>query len=72
MARQGRLTCWECRLIEFNRAEGGYSEQTPGSDASLSCRKDHWSMDAWDDTEATLRAKIFTAETCADFEPFKP
>jgi hypothetical protein len=62
--RTGRLTCWECRHIDFTSGSPGYSEYTPGEDARLACNLNHWSMYDLD----MNNEKIFSAETCADFQ----
>lgn len=59
--------CWECEHVYYSAATPSYSEVTPGGSMSLSCEKDYWNFDQYDDSVGQLGNKLRTAETCADF-----
>lgn len=67
---EGR-NCVDCAHWRYSSGSPGYSEWTPGSDASMSCDKQYWKWDQEIDEERDVKAKLHTAETCADFE-FSP
>jgi hypothetical protein len=62
----GRV-CWDCKHLYFDPGERGYSEQTPGSDMSMSCQREYWEFEFGDETLASFRDKLQTAERCADY-----
>lgn len=61
------ITCLDCEHFAFRSAEPGYSEYTPGMDAELYCCRGVWQYDAYNETLASLRTKLYTARTCAKF-----
>lgn len=63
---EGRI-CWLCEYIYFSNGSPGYSDMTPGYDATLSCTKDYWEVNFFDDSLEEFRKKITSAERCADF-----
>ena len=66
MASPFSKTCLHCRHFEFDWGEPDYSELTPGSPASIVCRKKEF--DYYSDGP-TLR-KIFEKHlNCPKFEP---
>lgn len=71
--------CVFCRHWQFSGGEPGYSELTPGVDASMDCAKGRWTQgrarrfrlsDLYSPEE--FRAKIKIAATCADYDEAKP
>ena len=62
-------TCLECKHWEWYAADPGYSEMTPGSDASMYCIKSYWSLKMYDDDRGDVRHKLNTAERCPEFTP---
>jgi hypothetical protein len=65
MARD-KICVW-CRYFSVDMGEPGYSEVTPGVDASVMCLRNHWSME-WYDGNGKYRKHILKAETCPDWE----
>ena len=59
--------CHQCQHFLFETGSPGYSEMTPGYDASLYCAKDHWAVKFYNDSRDDVRRKLATAETCPDF-----
>lgn len=59
--------CPTCVFFDFDGGERGYSTYTPGTDMSIECRRDHWSLGT-DDTLADARRAMHMAETCKDFK----
>ncbi len=67
-AEKGRL-CWSCKHFSFDGGERGYSEYTPGDNASLDCAKNVFNTDLEDlGTSDDLRKLLMTAENCVKFE----
>lgn len=61
-------TCFGCKHFNFSQSDPGYSEYTPGSDASLVCLKNVWDISLWRDTEKSLYDKIVKmAATCPHY-----
>jgi hypothetical protein len=60
--------CYACKHFEFDPGEPGYSEYTPGSDAHMSCGKDHWCLDNMGYGGKSLAEHLERAKTCKDFE----
>ena len=62
--------CVFCEHWEFDGGEQGYSEMTPGTNASMGCKKEHWDgkrmVDIW--SEVDFRKIILTAKDCKDYE----
>jgi hypothetical protein len=64
--------CWHCSQLAFDTGHGAYSEQTPGCDANIWCRKGHDSISfSQGMSEDDFRKFIRRAETCEDFEEAK-
>ena len=70
--------CVFCENWSFSGGSPGYSEMTPGSDASMNCEKGHWKQkgrrSSWFDLTNVygpddFRALILKAETCPDYKP---
>lgn len=64
--------CVFCKHWSFYGGSPGYSEMTPGSDASMDCTKGHYGrgFDLMDISgEEGFRALIKKAETCKDYKP---
>ena len=59
--------CVLCKYFLFSMGSPGYSDMTPGSDASISCMKLHWEMSNYGDVDE-YRANIIMADTCPDYE----
>ena len=64
-------TCILCKHFEFRSGSPGYSEYTPGWNASMYCRKNRIDIDIEEITEDQFRATLMKAETCPDFEDFR-
>lgn len=62
------VTCLDCRYLNYRTGDPGYSEYTPGWDVSMSCNKAHWTYDAYNDELPQLRAKLYMARECKDFQ----
>ena len=62
-------TCLECKHWYWYSANPGYSELTPGDDASMGCNKNRWLLKMYADERGDVRDKLRTAETCDLFEP---
>lgn len=65
---QAAKTCLECEHLYFSAAEPGYSEYTPGCDAHMSCNKNVWVWDAFDDHVRQLKDKLYAARACEEFK----
>lgn len=63
----GRV-CWLCEHVQFQLAQPGYSDLTPGSDFHLECGKGYWEFDAFEDGLDEFREQLEAAERCSDFE----
>lgn len=70
--------CVFCEYWHFDGGSPGYSELTPGTDASMDCAKGHWKQrgrrSLWFDMTQVngpedFRALILKAATCADYSP---
>jgi uncharacterized Fe-S radical SAM superfamily protein PflX len=64
--------CVFCQNWYFSGGEPGYSEMTPGSNASMGCTKGHygrWFKLSTLDGEDAFRSIIQKAETCPDYTP---
>lgn len=60
--------CIFCKHFVFDNATSGFSELTPGDQASIYCDKNHWELDFYDDNVNAFREKIKKGESCKDFE----
>lgn len=65
-AVKGRV-CVLCEHFRYEEGDPGYSEYTPGSNASMGCGKGYWYWRNY--TAQDFRTKLLSAERCADFEP---
>lgn len=63
--------CVMCQHFYVKPGCCGYSEYTPGYDATIGCLKDHWEMDNYQTTAGQFRAFNRKAETCADYAPVR-
>lgn len=67
--------CVFCRNWSFDGGSPGYSEMTPGTDASMGCNKGHYGRNFHLQDlsgEAGFRTIILKAQTCKDYEQVKP
>jgi hypothetical protein len=60
-------TCVLCKYFSFTPSMQGYSEMTPGCDASWGCYKNRWNEADWDCRQDVAKA-FATAETCKYYE----
>jgi len=63
-------TCLDCEHFYFQPFECGYSEYTPGCEASIGCYKDHWCFSDCK-TEEDYRNNMLSARECSDFKERK-
>jgi hypothetical protein len=68
MADKTLLTCLFCRNYVFFTGDRGYSEYTPGYDATMYCSAGKWEMESYEDTTESLRSKFLMAASCPSFE----
>ena len=64
--------CVFCKHWEFEEGQQGFSEMTPGSNASMGCDKGHFGEDfcIYDiQGSSGFREIIIKAETCPDYTP---
>lgn len=59
--------CTLCKNIDFVAFSQGYSEMTPGCDATFRCSKKQWMLDDFI-SAADFREKMRSAETCRFYE----
>lgn len=59
--------CIDCNHFSFSPGEPGYSELTPGWEASMSCSQCHWNVRLDNITEEEYRLTLHTAMICPDF-----
>ena len=67
--------CVFCKHWYFSGGERGYSEMTPGTDASMTCLKGHYDkkdIRLLEMTTEDFRAAIEIAITCKDYLEAKP
>ena len=64
-------TCLLCSHFRFHEGCRGYSELTPGYEASLECAKRVWDITLCDETDASFREKLLTAGKCEHYETRK-
>lgn len=64
-------TCILCKQIAMYSGGHGYSECTPGYDASIRCDKGKWEVDLYMDSTPEYRAKLLSAENCDLFEEYQ-
>lgn len=62
-----RMCLW-CRHFSLIEADRGYSSWTPGSDMSMSCDKNVWHYNPYEDGSAAFGAKLATAAECPMYE----
>ena len=60
-------TCLDCQHLSYSTAQPEYGEYTPGYEASMSCNKNHWCYDGYNDDLRMFRAKLYMARDCQDF-----
>jgi hypothetical protein len=68
MGNKTLLTCIFCRHYKFFPGDLGYSEYTPGYDATMYCGEGKWEMESYEDTTESLRSKLLKAVNCPSFE----
>lgn len=59
--------CIFCTQFRFRTGDYGYSEYTPGSNASMECAEDVWDFDFMSNTQEEFVETLRTAETCEHF-----
>ena len=64
-------SCLTCRCLNWDNADRGYSEMTPGSDFEIGCYKSHWKFDPYETTQQEFNNMMQIAESCVDFELVK-
>lgn len=60
-------TCFDCAYFDLDMGEPDYSEYTPGSPATIECRKGKFSFNYYT-TRKEARKLILSAETCDKFK----
>jgi len=60
--------CLFCKRFYFSTGDYGYSDMTPGYEATLTCLKNHWDVDNYLDTTTVYREKLLTAKSCKDWD----
>jgi hypothetical protein len=60
--------CLLCEHWSFSPGDPGWSEVTPGWDATCECTRGHWALDMIQDNQDTFREKMQSATTCEEFE----
>lgn len=60
--------CWFCRHFDYDQGSPGYSELTPGEEASIGCLKDKWRFNFYHDDQAAFAAAIQYARKCDEFD----
>ncbi|MCK5019015.1 MAG: hypothetical protein KAS32_18285 [Candidatus Peribacteraceae bacterium] len=63
------MICIFCKYLSFSEAFVGYSEYTPGHEASMYCTKGKWAIDFFDLSTEEYRETMLTAETCGEYFP---
>lgn len=58
-------TCLGCKFFKFENAYPGYSDATPGGEASIECYKRVWDFDFYRDD---LNKTLLKAGTCGEYE----
>jgi len=64
---EDRLCLW-CKHFDFYMGSPGYSEYTPGEDASFECAKNHWKMLNYNIGREEFVNHIESGKKCPDFE----
>ena len=67
MTAKDNRVCVDCKFFRFYPGCTGYSECTPGWDATLECSKGIWKYDPHRTTEDEFRANMKKAATCDKF-----
>lgn len=65
-------TCLDCEFWGYSPGSPSYSEYTPGSDASMVCYLDHWSLGLYENDRGDVRDALYRARQCQDFKPEAP
>lgn len=64
--------CWSCKHFHFSSGGSGYSEYTPGYEATMSCSENVWDFSFCDGgSQIDLENSLKTAERCTKFEQRK-
>ena len=63
-----KLLCYSCQYFSISKAEGAWSEVTPGEDWRMECSKGVWEFDTYTDGIARFRECLTTAESCEHFQ----
>lgn len=59
--------CLSCKRFVVITGEPDYSDVTLGSDVDIYCRKGHWRIDTFKDTEDDYEQKMMSAKDCEDY-----
>lgn len=62
--------CIMCKHFYFESGHPGYSEVTPGYDATIGCHKNLITIDLMEDTTESYRKTLLTAESCPEYESY--
>lgn len=72
MKKSQNLVCLFCKYFYFDGGSPGYSEYTPGCNASMCCNKGHWDMwNLLDYHRIDLKTNMKKAQHCDDYEASK-
>ena len=59
--------CLSCAEFVVIPGEKDWSEDTLGSDVEIYCRKRHWKINQFNDTEDDYERKMSSAKDCEDY-----
>jgi len=60
-------TCLLCIYFYFRGGQPS-SDETPGFDVNMGCRKKYWQLKPLEDTQGDYRRKMLSAKDCHDFK----
>lgn len=63
--------CWWCVDFMYTQADFGWGEYTPGTNFQISCLKNKWQFDTFNDSQEKFGEVLSSAETCPDFKSIK-
>ncbi len=55
----------------YTQADFGWGEYTPGTNFQISCLKNKWQFDTFNDSQEKFGEVLSSAETCPDFKSIK-
>lgn len=59
--------CATCTHFEFRQSDGPWSEYTPGTDCSFSCKRGYWAAGGGGCSESEFRSSMLAALICEDY-----